>query len=99
MTMMTAYSLRTAIVSHRKYEELGDRIKLHFGNRGNDEEIKNCVKLIRTYLRQHSDRDGFISYHEAAGAVTGAQMALEKANAAADGVDFPHSLDLYLASP
>ncbi|MCL4514470.1 MAG: SWIM zinc finger family protein [Firmicutes bacterium] len=79
-----------------EYEEIADRIELDFARSNNDDELKKYVKLIQTYLRQHSDPDGFISFREAAGAVEGARMALKKADDAAASGESLHALDLYL---
>ena len=59
-------------------EEMKTRLELAFGGGTDQEEIKRCRKLIRSYIDKNSDRHGFIGYHQMGEALTGIEMVLEK---------------------
>jgi hypothetical protein len=59
-------------------EEIKTRLELAFGGGNEQEEIKRCSKLIRSYIHKNSDRHGFINYRQMDEALTGAELVLEK---------------------
>jgi hypothetical protein len=61
------------------YGEVKQRLILHFTKPDGKQEMKQLVKLIRTYIKKNSERSGFVSYRNVPHAVTGAEMAMEKA--------------------
>lgn len=63
-------------------EEIGQRIELDFSDGNDEEEIRQCVKLIRAYVGKNSDRHGFVDYDNTYEATEGAGLVLEKARAA-----------------
>lgn len=63
-----------------EYAEIEERIMLDFGNNDDENEVKSCFHLIRTYIDKYSDRDGFINYEHLPKALRGAEMVLEKAH-------------------
>ncbi|WP_035214379.1 SWIM zinc finger family protein [Desulfitobacterium hafniense] len=58
--------------------EIKARLELAFGGGNEQEEIKRCSKLIRSYLDKNSDRYGFIGYQQMDEALTGVELVLEK---------------------
>lgn len=79
-----------------EYDEIGRRVELEFGAGDLEQELRQCTGLIRSYIRQHSDRHGFVAYSEAPGAAQGARMVLERAEQAAAEGDYERALELYL---
>ncbi|WP_243120594.1 hypothetical protein [Pelotomaculum sp. FP] len=79
-----------------EYDEIGRREELEFGAGDLEEELRQCKGLIRSYIRQHSDRHGFVSYNKAPDAVQGGWMVLERAEQAATEGDYKRALELYL---
>lgn len=61
------------------FKEVRQRLDLHFTEPDGKEELKLFVKLIRTYVKENSERGGFVPYRNVSRAVTGAEMVLEKA--------------------
>lgn len=79
-----------------EYEEIKQRIELDF-NEGNDEdEIRKSMMLMRTFIRNNSDRHGFVAYGDAWEAVKGADLVLEKARSALTKKKTMHALELSL---
>ena len=77
-------------------EEIKQRIELNFED-GNDEaEISKSIALIRTIIRNNSDRHGFVAYGDAYEAVKGADLVLEKARFAFEQNKTVHALQLSL---
>jgi hypothetical protein len=60
-------------------DEMKQRILLQFNDADDEEEISEAISLIRTSIKMHSDRHGFVSYDETNQAVRGAELVLEKA--------------------
>lgn len=79
-----------------QYEEIKQRIELDF-NEGNDEdEIRKAMMLMRTFIKNNSDRHGFVAYGDAREAVKGADLVLEKARFALDKKKPRQALELSL---
>jgi len=77
-------------------EEIKQRIELDFED-GNDEgELYKSIALIRTIIRNNSDKHGFSAYGDAYEAVKGADLVLEKARIASDQNKTVHALQLSL---
>lgn len=79
-----------------EYNEIGQRVELEFDSKDEKQEVKRCISLIRSYIRQHSDIDGFIPYKEAFGATKGARMVIERAEKATSCGEYTRALGLYL---
>lgn len=79
-----------------EYDEIGRRMELEFGAVDLEQERRQCTGLIRSYIRQHSDRHGFVAYSQVSGAAKGAGMVLERAEQAAADGDFERALEIYL---
>ncbi|HAG08366.1 MAG TPA: hypothetical protein DCK87_02185, partial [Desulfotomaculum sp.] len=77
-------------------DQIGRKVELEFGAGDIEQECKNCIALIRSCIRQHTDRHGFISYSETYGATEGAKMAFERAQQAAEDNDYTRAANLYL---
>jgi hypothetical protein len=84
------------LVIAAEYEEIKQRIELDF-NEGNDEdEIRQSIMLMRTFIRNNSDRHGFVAYGDTWEAVKGADLVLEKARSALEKNKAIHALELAL---
>lgn len=69
----------------------------HWLDDGDDEEeILKAVSLIHTYIRNNSDRHGFVNYRDTDNAVYGAELVLEKAETAVDENNVVHAVNLAL---
>ncbi len=79
-----------------EYEEIKRQIELDFNAGNDDEEIRQSMTLIRTFIKKNSDRHGFIAYRDTWAAVKGADLVLEKARAALAKNKIKHSLELAL---
>jgi hypothetical protein len=79
-----------------EYDEIGRRVELEFGAGDLKQELRHCTGLIRSYIKQHSDRHGFVAYSEAHDAAGGVWMVLERAEQAAAEGDYEKVLELYL---
>ena len=77
-------------------EEIKQRIELNFED-GNDEgELSKSIALIGTFIRNNSDKHGFVAYGDAYEAVKGADLVLEKARFASEQNKTVHALQLSL---
>ncbi|MEW6696261.1 MAG: SWIM zinc finger family protein [Bacillota bacterium] len=79
-----------------EYDEIGHRVEFQFNTSNAELERKNCIELIRSYIRQHSDRHGFIPYGEIFGATEGARVVFDRAEQSADDRDYERALEIYL---
>ena len=79
-----------------EYEEIKQRIELNFDDGNDEDEISKSIALIRTFIRDNSDRHGFVAYRDAAEAVKGADLVLEKARFAFEQNKTVHALHLIL---
>jgi len=79
-----------------EYEEIKQRIELDFDIGNQEEEINKSIVLIRTYIKNNSDRCGFVSYGDTHKALKGADMVLEKARNALKQNKLTHAVDLAL---
>ncbi len=77
-------------------EEVKQRILLEFDDGDDEEEILKAVSLIHTYIRNNSDRHGFVNYRDTYNAVYGAELVLEKAETAVDENNVVHAVNLAL---
>lgn len=79
-----------------EYEEIKQRIELNFDNGNDADEITKSIALIRTYIRNNSDKHGFVGYRDIFDAVKGAAMVLEKARCAFEKNKTMHAVELVL---
>ena len=79
-----------------EYEEINQRIELNFDNGSDDDEINKSIALIRTFIRNNSDRHGFVAYGDTGEAVKGVYLVLEKARFAFEKNKTMHALNLAL---
>jgi hypothetical protein len=79
-----------------EYEEIKQRIELNFADENDEDEISRSITLMRTFISNNSDRDGFVSYEDINEAVKGADLVLEKACAALEKNKTMHALELAL---
>jgi len=79
-----------------EYEEIKQRIELDFDDGNDEDEIRKAIELIRTFIRNNSDRYGFVAYGDTDEAVKGADLVLEKARSAFEKNKTMHALDLAL---
>lgn len=75
-------------------EEVKQRILLEFDDGDDEEEILKAVSLIHTYIRNNSDRHGFVNYRDTKNAVYGADLVLEKVETAVDENNVVHAVNL-----
>lgn len=78
------------------YEEIKQRIELNFDDGNDEDQIRKSIELIRTFIRNNSDRHGFVAYRDTYEAVRGADLVLEKARSAFEKNKTMHALDLAL---
>lgn len=76
VSLLTEYAL--------EMREVKNRLELYFLKSSETEDMSQYVKLIRTYVKMHSERDGFVAYRNVSRAVVGAEEVLEKAWEAKD---------------
>lgn len=79
-----------------EYEEIKQRIELNFHDGNDENEIAQSIALIRTFIRNNSDRHGFVSYRDTFEAVKGADLVLEKARCGFEQKKTMHAVDLAL---
>jgi hypothetical protein len=79
-----------------EYEEIKQRIELNFDEGNDEDEITKSITLIRTFIRNNSDRHGFVSYGDTDEAVKGAELVLEKARFAFEQNKTIHAVELAL---
>jgi hypothetical protein len=77
-----------------EYREIKQRIALNFNDESDGDEIQKSVMLIRTYIKNHSDRYGYVTYRETREAIKGADLVLEKAEFALEANKHGHALNL-----
>lgn len=77
-------------------EEVKQRILLELDDGDDEEDILKAVSLIHTYIRNNSDRHGFVNYRDTDNAVYGAELVLEKAETAVDEENVVHAVNLAL---
>ncbi len=77
-------------------EEVKQRILLEFDDGDDEKEILKAVSLIQTYIRNNSDRHGFVNYMDTLNAVYGAELVLKKAEAAVEKDKMLHAVNLAL---
>lgn len=63
---------------------VGERIRLQLSNKGADQELDACRRLIRSYIDRNSDDHGFVSWRNVTRAVEGAEIVVDQALAAID---------------
>lgn len=73
---------------------IADEIRAAFSS-GSDEKEK-WVRLMRRYIEQAEDEDGFINYHNCQHAVEGTYKVLERAQRACDEEEYELAVDLAL---
>lgn len=66
----------------KEIPEVRRLLSLRFAKADGKEDLQSFAKLIRTYVRQNSDRGGFVPYRAVSRALTGAEMVMGKANEA-----------------
>lgn len=79
-----------------EYEEIKQRIELNFNDGNDEDEISKSIALMRTFIRNNSDRHGFVAYGDTDEAVKGADLVLEKARSAFEKNKTMHALELAL---
>jgi len=79
-----------------EYEEIKQRIELDFNDGNDEDELSKSIVLIRTFIRNNSDRHGFVSYRDAGDAVKGADLVLEKARFVFEQTKTVHAFHLVL---
>jgi hypothetical protein len=76
-----------------EYGEIKQRIALDFNDESDEDEIQKSVMLIRTYIKNNSDRYGYVAYRDAREAVKGAGLVLAKAESALEENKHKHALN------
>lgn len=79
-----------------EHEEIKQRIELNFDDANDVDEINKSIELIRTFIRNNSDRHSYVNYRNTSEAVRGADLVLEKAHTAFNQNKTIHALDLIL---
>lgn len=74
--------------------EIASRVNFEFDS--TQDPQKRSIDLIRSSIRQHSDRHGFIEYSDAFGASEGARMVIQTASDAAYSEDYASAANMYL---
>ncbi|MCC3374513.1 SWIM zinc finger domain-containing protein [Cohnella sp. REN36] len=68
--------------------EVKAKLDLYFLKSNDTEDVKQLVKLIRTYVKRYAERGGFVSYRNVPHAVEGAELVLDKARQAQQDGEF-----------
>ncbi len=89
---LVAFLLKLAVED----EGVSRRIQLEFAATDGNEEMREAISLIQSYIRDNSDRHGFVGYRGAANAVYGAELVLEKAAALSEQKESVRAVDLAL---
>lgn len=84
------------ILLTNQYEELKQQILLKFFSGTEGEELKLCRELIDTYIKQNSDKDGFVTYHQSFEAVKGVRIVLSRAKEEFLKNKYYHSVEIVL---
>ena len=79
-----------------EYEEIKQRIELNFDNENDEDEIAKAIALITTFIRNNSDRRGFVAYGDTNEAAKGADLVLKKARFAFEQNKTMHAVELAL---
>lgn len=79
-----------------EYPDFGKRVEFTYSNDTEEDEIKNCLALIRSYVDKYSNRDGYIRYENTFEAIEGARLVVERAGEAADCGQYARAVTLYL---
>jgi hypothetical protein len=79
-----------------EHEEIKQRIELHFDDGNDEDEITKSISLIRTFIRNNSERDDFVTYRDVYEAVRGTDLVMKKARQAFVRKKFVHASDLAL---
>ncbi|WP_182914601.1 hypothetical protein [Paenibacillus thiaminolyticus] len=74
--------------------EVEQALSLKFMDAGNKESLNHFKKMIRSSIKQNSDRSGFVAYRNVAGAVTGAENILKKAEEALDSENYVRAAEI-----
>ncbi|WP_127579410.1 hypothetical protein [Paenibacillus koleovorans] len=77
-------------------ESVRQRIRLFVSQSGDKEELVESRKLIRSYIKQASDRHGFVDYNHVHEAVEGAEFVLRACEQAAEDEEWMRAFGLYL---
>ncbi len=77
-------------------DEVKQRILMEFGDGDDEEEILKAISLIHTYIRNNSDRHGYVNYRETYNAVYGAELVLDKIDSAFEEGRIVHAVNLAL---
>lgn len=79
-----------------EHEEIKQRIKLNFDCGNDEDELVRAIKLIRTFISNHSDKHGFVAYGHTGEAVHGGYLVLDKARLAHRQNKPMHAIELAL---
>lgn len=79
-----------------QYKEINSQIRLQFFSGDEGEEIKLCKELIEMYIKQNSDKDGYVSYYQSFEAVKGAKIVMKKARDIFFSHNYYHSIGIIL---
>ncbi|NGP60794.1 SWIM zinc finger family protein [Paenibacillus thiaminolyticus] len=74
--------------------EVEQALSLKFMDAGHKESLNHFKKMIRSSIKQNSDRSGFVAYRKVAGAVTGAENILQKAEEALDSGNYVRAAEI-----
>lgn len=77
-------------------EEIKQRILLKFDEADDEKEMSQAVALIHVYVRNNSDRHGFVDYRSTSEAIYGAELVLDKADFALGKGKPVHAVNLAL---
>ena len=77
-------------------EEIKQRILLKFDEADDEKEMSQAVALIHVYIRNNSDRHGFVNYRSTSDAIYGAELVINKADSAWEKGKTVHAVNLAL---
>ncbi len=86
VSLLTEYAL--------EIRELKSRLDLYFLKSTEIEDLSQYVKIIRTYVKMHSERDGLVTYRNVSRAVVGAEEVLERAWQAKDKNEYLQAVQI-----
>ncbi|BFT68838.1 SWIM zinc finger domain-containing protein [Paenibacillus sp. P36] len=60
-------------------QDVAKQVRLHFERGDVKTELSTCYELIRSHIKKHVDRHGFIAYGKVSQAIRGGELVLERA--------------------
>ncbi|GIP34220.1 SWIM zinc finger domain-containing protein [Paenibacillus sp. J2TS4] len=86
--------IRLLIRFSNEIEDVKQALELQFMEASPKESLQLFKKVIRSTIKQNSDRYGFVAYRNVPSAVTGAEKIMEKAEEVRESGDYPRAVEI-----